>query len=401
MNRITLARAAFFMSLACILGATLTPAGTEFQADFSSCILCGSRAWADAVANLLLYAPLGAALAWNGRVGVRAVGYAFLLSACIELAQTVIPGRDPSLADVTFNTLGAAVGQVATLLARRWLVPDVPIAGRLSIAAAALATAALALTGTLLAPALPASALNLWYAPDLPELPWYHARVLATHLGGSPIRPGTLPSRSRQLLLRGETLSATAIAGSPVPALGPLLAIMNDRGDQLYLVGPDRTDLVLRYQTRGSSWGLDLPDIRLRDAFAAIGRGDTLRIGIERQGNAWCLSLNLLQRCGLGFTIGDAWAMVLYPRHWPPWSYALLGAMWVGGLALPVGVWTRRRVESTVAVALFGGAIALVPGPVGLVVTPLTQWCGAAVGWVSGLALQTVLSRNRSASAGS
>ena len=70
LSRSTVARVVFFISLACILGATLTPAGTEFQPDFASCIICGSRAWADAIANLLLYAPLGAALVWNGRVGL-------------------------------------------------------------------------------------------------------------------------------------------------------------------------------------------------------------------------------------------------------------------------------------------------------------------------------------------
>lgn len=401
LNRSTVAPVAFFISLACILGATLTPAGTEFQPDFVSCLICGSRAWADAIANLLLYAPLGAALVWNGRIGLKPVFAAFLLSACIELAQTVIPGRDPSLSDVTFNTLGAAAGQLGALLARRWLVPEPSIAARLSLAAATLAGAIFAFTGRLLAPAIPTTALTLWYAPDLPELPWFHARVLETRIGTIPLRPGRLTDSTavRQLLLTGAPLAITALAGPPVPSLGPLIAFEDDDADQIYLIGPDRHDLVIRLLTRGATWGLDQPDIRLRGAFASVARGDSMRIGIRGHGAGYCLSLNATERCGLGYSIGTAWAMVLYPRHWPPWAYALLGSLWVGGLALPVGVWTRRRALSFLAIALFAGAALLVPGAVGLLPTSLLEWSGAIIGWGAGVALQALLRRGAGARA--
>jgi hypothetical protein len=85
---------------------------------------------------------------------------------------------------------------------------------------------------------------------------------------------------------------------------------------------------------------------------------------------------------------------VMYPRHWPPWSHTLLDAMWIGGLALPIGLWTRRRVASLVAVALFGAALGLVPSLVGLLGTPPVEWCGAALGWGAGLALPSLLRRS-------
>lgn len=394
MSRVTLARAALVISLACILGATLTPVGTEFQPDFVSCIICGGRGWADATANLLLFAPLGVALAWNGRTGLRAVGYAFLLSSCIELSQTMIPGRDPSLGDVTFNTLGSVAGQIAAFLARRWLVPDTVRAARLSLAAAGLAVAAMALTGILLAPVFPSSGgLSIWYAPSLQDMPWYHVRVLATRLGGQAIRPGPLPAQAAQMLRSGEPLFITAIAGAPLPDLGAILVIEDDHAAPLYLVGPDWGDLAVRVRTRAATWGLDQPDIRLYSAFNSITAGDTLRIGIHHRAVDWCLSVNERERCGLGHTLGDAWATVLYPRHWPPWSHRLLGVMWMGGLALPVGLWTQRRVESTIAIALFGGAVALVPSVVALLQTPPIQWCGAGLGWAAGLGLQAMLRR--------
>lgn len=252
-----------------------------------SCILCGNRDWADAVANLLLYAPLGAALFWNGRSGLRAVGVAFLLSACIELAQTFIPGRDPSLGDVTFNTLGAGAGQIAALLARRWLVPSDSAAARASLAAAALGTGVLVLTGALLAPAFPSTALSIWYAPALPEMPWYHARVLAARLAGLPIHPGLLPPQASPALRSGEPLFVTALAGPRVPALAPLIVFEDDDVNQIYFVGPDRDDFVVRYQTRAAAWGLDQPDIRLRGALAGTTAGDTLHVGVHRRSVEW------------------------------------------------------------------------------------------------------------------
>ncbi|MGE4061850.1 MAG: VanZ family protein [Rhodospirillaceae bacterium] len=71
----------------------------------------------DAVLNIVLFVPLGGLagrimfrqapplLRW---LGVVVSGLA--LSAAIEVSQTFIRGRIPSLFDVGFNTLGAAIG---------------------------------------------------------------------------------------------------------------------------------------------------------------------------------------------------------------------------------------------------------------------------------------------------
>ena len=67
------------------------------------------------VANLVLFAPLGAVLFLRRRRPGRAVLAACALSVSIELLQRVIPGRTTSLDDVISNTLGALAGY---LLAR-------------------------------------------------------------------------------------------------------------------------------------------------------------------------------------------------------------------------------------------------------------------------------------------
>ena len=71
----------------------------------------------DAVANVLLYIPVGlfATLLWRSRRRVVAwsTGFAFSVSIAIECAQWVLPiDRAATTHDVIFNTLGGFVGAV-------------------------------------------------------------------------------------------------------------------------------------------------------------------------------------------------------------------------------------------------------------------------------------------------
>jgi len=74
------------------------------------CVLCGDGALADGVLNAALFLPLAAALSVAGWRAWRNIALGALLSCGLETAQFVIPGRDPSLPDVLFNTLGTALG---------------------------------------------------------------------------------------------------------------------------------------------------------------------------------------------------------------------------------------------------------------------------------------------------
>jgi len=64
----------------------------------------------NAIGNILLFLPLGAALCLLGLRRRTTVLTAFCLSAAIETTQLFIPGRTTSADDVLCNTLGAAVG---------------------------------------------------------------------------------------------------------------------------------------------------------------------------------------------------------------------------------------------------------------------------------------------------
>ena len=375
-------------AVACILAATLTPAGTVLDPEFTRCLVCGVRGLSDSLVNVILFAPLGVTLALNGRRGMRAVLLGGMLSCGVELAQIFIPGRDPSLGDVVANTLGTAAGQALFGLTGRWLLPNARAAARLSLLAAGLLLAVFVATARLLEPSLPNGTVRTWYTPDLPELEWYHGRVLRAKLGPIALPPGR-PFESavvRGLLLEDAPLRIDATAGPPVRGLAPLLVIEEEDGQEAILVGPDRDDLVFRYRPRASRWLLDRPDLRLRHAFAAVRPGDTLQIAIRRQGRGVCLALNRSARCGIGNSVGSGWALLYYPRHFPGWAYTLLEAGWVAGLAFPIGLWARRRPETALAAALLG--LALFVPLTGLIRTPPHQLVGAAAGLVLGRLLQ-------------
>jgi hypothetical protein len=93
------------------LAATLTPA-PEWQRAKGRlwCVLCDEGSAADAIGNTLLFVPFGFVLGLRGVGGGRTVPSAAALSVIVELSQFAIPGRDPNVGDVIFNTAGATLG---------------------------------------------------------------------------------------------------------------------------------------------------------------------------------------------------------------------------------------------------------------------------------------------------
>ena len=93
-----------------ILLVTLIPSGSGPPLPFSYDLGVGRRWLADGILNLFLFVPLGLTVGWNSRSTWIAVICGLILSTAIEMAQMLVPGRDPALSDIVFNTLGTLGG---------------------------------------------------------------------------------------------------------------------------------------------------------------------------------------------------------------------------------------------------------------------------------------------------
>ncbi len=65
----------------------------------------------EAIANIVLFVPFGAALSMRGYSIIKTAGYGLVVATAVEGAQwLLIPGRTTSLDDLMLNALGAVVG---------------------------------------------------------------------------------------------------------------------------------------------------------------------------------------------------------------------------------------------------------------------------------------------------
>ncbi|MCC6774310.1 MAG: VanZ family protein, partial [Gemmatimonadaceae bacterium] len=125
------------------------------------CLSCSDLGGVDAVLNVLLFVPLGAALAAaTGRWGAS-LAVPVALSLAIEFLQlTVITGRDASVLDLLTNATGGLIGALIVMRRRTLLTPAPRTARVLALGAAAAAVGVMASTAALLRPSVPR--MGLW-----------------------------------------------------------------------------------------------------------------------------------------------------------------------------------------------------------------------------------------------
>lgn len=363
-----------------------------------ACFLCGDRGLADALVNVVLFAPLGVGLALAGLDIRRALLAGVLASLSVELAQvTIIPGRDASLGDLSFNTMGTLVGFGVARLTPALARLDRRTGAQLSVAAALDVALAVALTGWLLQPSFPATTYWGQWTPDLGDLGSYGGRVVTARIDGMEIGSRRVPDSEavRHALDRGGPIEIRFITGPPVGRLAPLFSIYDDREREIFLLGPDRTDLVVRYRTRAAALRLDQPDLRLRGGWPTLepGRAASLRVWSAEAGR-WCVGGAVAEQCGLGFTIGSGWGMLFYPSSLPAWFHALVTLGWSTALLLPVGLLLRRRWPSLAALAVAALALGTLPMAVGLARTSAIEWAGAVLGIATGALGASLIARS-------
>jgi glycopeptide antibiotics resistance protein len=198
-----------------ILGSTLIPEESNEPVEWRHffCLFCARTQLADGLSNLALFLPLGVAFGALQARWYRSLLAAGALSLSVELLQFVIPGREPGLGDVIFNTAGAAVG-LGLARAAPWVAfPTTKLASHLSLLAAVGAAAVFISTDALL-------------RPSLPETDYFggSASLQATgqplRLGGSTEPDEYFEGRIDEVRIYGRTQTASEIQTdmqTPVP----------------------------------------------------------------------------------------------------------------------------------------------------------------------------------------
>lgn len=380
------------VAIVLIAVATLIPGGAESGGDGLTCVFCSTFWLADAILNVLLFVPLGASFKLMRLSLCRAALYGLTYSLAIESAQLfLIAGRDPSIGDLASNTIGCSLGYSLAASMTRWLCPTHKLASQLSTTAAVGAFSVLMATGVLLQPAFTDSEYYGQWTPDLPHLERYHGAVIDARLDQHDIPPGRLEHTSsiKAALLAGAPFEIRAVAGPQASGLAPLFSIYDERGREIFLVGPDRWDLVSRYRTVAISRGLHQPSLRLPDAMKPFQDGDTLAVSVWKEGRRYCIELSMIRNCDLGFTVGSGWSLLIDGNLIPAEMTTVVNAVWVAVLLIPVGFWRGAELSSIAGGFLILLAVGIGPMFTGLLTTPLAEWIGAGAGIGTGMLLRS------------
>jgi hypothetical protein len=351
--------------MAAIIGVlTLTPSGSPASSGPGFCLICGIRALADTLLNVVLFLPLGAALFAVSRSVTKAALACATFSAAIELAQLAwIPGRDSNPSDFIFNSLGGFLGALIVLTAPWWMAGSARRRRRLAAALLTTTLAALTEAALLLAPHLPERAYFGQWTPRLDNLEWYRGQVLAARIGGVPV-PSTRfdDSEALRTLLDNEApIEVVVVAGPPVTGLAPIFSIADDYPSSIRLIGIDRDDGVFRFKTLSTSILLDEPSIRLHGAFADVAQGDTIRIAVRHSGDSFCIDIASYRQCGVGYRLADTWGVLSWPGSWPEWLMNLTGLGWLAGIFSFSGFFLSGRKDLIGAAAVVAAALFVIP----------------------------------------
>ncbi len=368
-------------SLGAILAATLVPGWGADSGRIRWCLLCGDFGLADAISNVILFAPAGAALRSLGLRGRRIVVGLALLSAAIELAQLGIPGRETALGDLVANTAGACAGVAVA----GWWPRRRRSASRASWAVG-LALAVTAGIAWVQRPHFPRTTYWGEWAPLWTESDWRGARVRTAAIGEFPLPNRRLPYSPavRGLLAAGAPLRVEAVAGGHVRDLGPLFAVADERSRIIVLLGADRDDLVWQVSTYAADARLYQPDFRWSGVLAGVSAGDSLSISVWRARDGYCLSVNQREQCGFAHAADDGWGLLQTLPHLGRGARAVLGMLFLACLGLPAGLLVPRGYQVLWAgVLLLSGSIVL-PPLLGLAPTAPLSLAGSALGLVAG-----------------
>jgi hypothetical protein len=269
-------------SLLLIAAATLTPQGPRVAdvTDELWCLPCGRLGIADAIANIVLFVPLGFALSVRLRRSATVVLVAILLSLGIEIVQLLglVGGRYASLVDLLTNTGGAMLG----LLVARYRVtlarPHSTVAARLALGWSvgvtlvfAAGARALARSDSTFHRAAPtASAL-----PFTPGYGWFEQSVPEATVDAQPfVHGGTGPLIVNAPVQSVQRAEARVVGRDRRTSVVPVLYVHEEPDtDSHLLIGQRGNAFALRVRVNAAQFGMHMPDLVVADVAPA---SDTL-----------------------------------------------------------------------------------------------------------------------------
>ena len=387
---------------------TLTPAPGQPGGTFL-CLVCGSRGGVDSVLNLLLFVPLGAALASLGVRPRSAVAGMALFSACIEATQFVaLSGRDATLGDIIMNTVGGALGVVLACSAHGWLRPPARIAARACLAWSALWLAGQAVASFSFAPSLPDARYHGQLARAFASMATFKGAILDARIGATVIPDGLITNSAdvRALLARRSPVTALVVPAGRTQRLAPIVRIADDRREELVLLAQDGSAAVFGLRTGASVFRLRPPLFRLDGALRGAadprqgGAGAAVRlrasygpvVHMRADRSDGSASRDIAARVGL------AWTLVL-PQQWyieGTRTEAVITWLWVAAGLIPLGFWmasVRARgadgssvwpVTLIALATVLACGLWLLPRWFGIAPASLAQWIAAAAGLTAG-----------------
>ena len=390
--------------LAVILVATLTPMSGGVTISFW-CLWCGAYPSLDIIANIVMFTPLGFALALATDRRWWSVLACVMTTVVIELLQIrLVAGRDASFSDILANSLGGLVGTELAMRRLLFLRPNARAATRLALGWAAVFASICGLTVLGLRPAnVPRSLWVQWTPPRASYEP-FSGKLLGFQLDDI-VLPLGYPSASLGVdrVLRGSRWrTTTTISTEGLESRRSVIARIAEEFTVLVSVEQLGWDLACIQKTRSSDLRFRSPKVSLRNAFLVAnneapsvmtltcGRSDgTLFAGTD--GNLEVLRLSpalgwlLLSPFNIGVNSSNAW----------------VSALWLVGLAFPLGYWAamigrdrsagRSRMGLTSVAILFalGFGLAIAPTLAGTSRAAGWEWaaalCGVALGWGTAL----------------
>lgn len=347
--------------MALIVTATLLPFGAMASSQLPPrwCVACGGLWLTDAVSNVVLFLPFGAAIALRRWPWWQSALAAFTLSLLVEWLQSMgwPPARSAAWADVITNTTGGVGGWAVVHFRHMALTPSPMMARRLTIVWAVLSATLFWLTGVALspvsadsdgtsAPALVASSYR-----HVPGQPFFGAPVDSAIVDGRyRVRRGwpgpviveaahAAPSLTADVYVRGRERErfTVPIVFVHLPADSSPLLQISSRGDAAQLT-------VTRQAWR---WGLAFPVLTLPTAFANRAADDPRPLQLSARATLDSVQLRASTRTttesaalALDATLG--WALLQTVVGAQSSAGPMVAWAWLLFLLAPVGWWAMR-----------------------------------------------------------